>query len=142
MPGLSTGQRCPRCGYKLPQDKHFTNQIREEFPNAFQPWKMAEDVMLHDLTQEGHSLIEISRKLGRQPTAIKRRMDLLQLTIQKSAPAPALQDTTKVWQDQEAKELERVTAQRTTPGHLATEDAPSRSGRTRKTAGALAPQTA
>jgi hypothetical protein len=130
MPRLGSVSRCPRCGFKLPQDKEFTQKIRDEHPNAF-----------HDLTKAGASIIEMCQKLGRQPSAIKRRMDLLNLKFEPT-PAPAPKDTTEVWREKEREELERLATDQTPGnGHPATEAVPSHSNRTRQRKGNGYPQT-
>jgi len=49
-------------------------KIKEIHPNAYQPWKKSEDEKLKELFVSGKKVIEISKILGRQPSAIHSRL--------------------------------------------------------------------
>ena len=49
-------------------------RIKEEFSNAYEPWKEEEDNKLRDLYSQNSSICEISEILKRQPNAIKSRL--------------------------------------------------------------------
>lgn len=51
-------------------------QMRQEYPNAFRPWKTDEDAKLTALFEDGrsHSMKELTKTFGRQPGAIKARL--------------------------------------------------------------------
>jgi hypothetical protein len=49
-------------------------KIKEIHPNAYQPWKKYEDEQLKELFISGRKVIEISKILGRQPSAIHSRL--------------------------------------------------------------------
>ncbi len=49
-------------------------QIKEEFPNAYEPWKEEEDNKLKNLYSENTSIDEIAQILKRQPNAIRSRL--------------------------------------------------------------------
>lgn len=108
MPGLASYLVCPRCRYKIRQDTHFTEKIKEEYPNAFAPWTVAEDQKLMDLVDAGTPLIGICSALKRQPTAIKRRIELLSYTVKPEQPAKPVsnQENWKVEEERQLKELE------------------------------------
>lgn len=50
--------------------------MREEFPNAFKPWRADEDAKLTKLFEDGkpHSIKELTAIFGRQPGAIRARL--------------------------------------------------------------------
>lgn len=54
-------------------------KIREKHPNAYKPWKKEEDALLKELHKAGHKVKELSKKLGRQPGAIRSRVTKLEL---------------------------------------------------------------
>jgi len=70
--------RCPRCGYKL-ADRHFTKEVREHYPRAFAPWTPEEDRKLVELVQQQSPIPEMAKVLGRQPSALNRRIDVLKI---------------------------------------------------------------
>ncbi len=49
-------------------------QIKENFPNAYEPWKQEEDILLRELNAKSKSILEIARILKRQPSAITSRL--------------------------------------------------------------------
>lgn len=116
MPGLASFVVCPRCKYKIPQNRQFTEKIKEEYPNAFAPWTVAEDQKLLDLVDAGTPLVGICGALGRQPTAVKRRVELLQFTVQKPAaekPASPVEN----WETEEQRQLKEVQNARKSVSH-------------------------
>lgn len=50
--------------------------MREEYPNAFKPWKEEEDEKLMSLFQDGkpHSIKELTDAFGRHPGSIRARL--------------------------------------------------------------------
>lgn len=94
--------KCPRCGWKLGGvSKTDAKMIKENYPNAFSPWTPEQDLILAELVQSGAELFEMCKRLGRQPSAIQKRIELYNFklkslsTAQKDylpdsgAPAPA-----------------------------------------------------
>jgi ATP-dependent DNA helicase PIF1 len=51
-------------------------KMRQEYPNAFKPWRSEEDAKLTSLFADGkpHSIKELTREFGRQPGAIRARL--------------------------------------------------------------------
>lgn len=105
MPRLSSYVVCPRCRYKIPQHKHFTNQIKEDYAKAFSPWKPEDDQRLMELVAEKASIPSICNELQRQPSAIKRRIELLSYTV---AVPEVVKPAPQNWEAQETQELERL----------------------------------
>jgi hypothetical protein len=54
-------------------------KMRETYPNAYRPWKEADDVLLKQLFAAEMSVKEISRELGRQPGSIRTRLEKWEL---------------------------------------------------------------
>jgi hypothetical protein len=83
--------KCPKCGFNLNYNRDFQDKIREHYPNAFLPWLPIETEKLQVLVQQGASLSELSKALGRQESAIQRRLEILQLTIKPRPKNPELE---------------------------------------------------
>jgi ATP-dependent DNA helicase PIF1 len=51
-------------------------KMREEYPNAFKPWKEEEDTKLMGVFQDGksHTVQELTKKFGRHPGSIRARL--------------------------------------------------------------------
>jgi len=51
-------------------------QMREQYPNAFKPWKSNEDERLMSLFQDGkpHTIKELTKEFGRHPGSIRARL--------------------------------------------------------------------
>lgn len=49
-------------------------KMRETYPNAFKPWKKAEDELLQENFKSGKGLAALSQLLGRQPGGIEARL--------------------------------------------------------------------
>ena len=49
-------------------------KMREQYPNAYMPWKEQEDTELKSLFDDGKKMDYISRKLGRHPGSIRSRL--------------------------------------------------------------------
>src|SRR5262245_3854852 len=107
MPGLASYLVCPRCRYKIRQDTHFTEKIKEEYPNAFAPWTVSEDQKLMDAVDAGTPLLNICNALGRQPTAVKRRIELLNFNVKPAQPA-AKPTSAQNWSEEEARQLKQL----------------------------------
>lgn len=52
-------------------------EIRETYPNAFRPWTAEDELLLRQLSLDGRSDEEIAQLLGRQPSAIASRLQLI-----------------------------------------------------------------
>ncbi|MEI8104205.1 MAG: hypothetical protein WCG84_04890, partial [Candidatus Moraniibacteriota bacterium] len=50
-------------------------KMREQYPNAYRPWKEVDDTLLRELFKAEMSVREISRELGRQPGGIRARLE-------------------------------------------------------------------
>ncbi len=50
-------------------------QIKEKYPNAYEPWNEKEDYLLKELYSRNVSVSEIAQILKRQPNAIKSRLE-------------------------------------------------------------------
>lgn len=75
--------RCPRCGYVINTlTKEKAKQIRDSYPKAFSPWTPEDDQKLIEMAENTRSIGEISKILGRQPSAIQKRLDLLRTRAQ------------------------------------------------------------
>lgn len=70
--------RCPRCGFRIRTRKAAKEGAKETgYERAFEPWGVEEDIRLIELAREGVEVVEIAQELKRQPTAILRRLNLL-----------------------------------------------------------------
>lgn len=88
--------RCPRCGYQhaFPTlDSKKVQDIRREYPNAFSPWTKEQDARLTELVQKKEAVSVIAGDLGRQPSAILKRIQVLGLDIVKPEPEQAPNET-------------------------------------------------
>lgn len=52
-------------------------EIRKQYPNAFRPWLADDELLLRQLALKGFSDDEIAKKLGRQPSAIATRLQII-----------------------------------------------------------------
>jgi len=93
--------RCPRCGWKL-GNKQFTNEVRQSYPRAYAPWKPEEDKKLGALVVEQAGLPEMVEALGRQPSAILRRIEMLQIRECEPAPKKETFDSLQYLRDHES----------------------------------------
>ena len=50
-------------------------KMRETFPNAYMPWKEADDVKLVLLFQDGAGLKKLSKEFDRHPGSIRKRLE-------------------------------------------------------------------
>jgi hypothetical protein len=72
--------QCPRCGWILNNmTKDKAAQIKTSYGKAFAPWSPEDDKRLQELVEAGKNNLEMSQQLARQPSAIKRRIELLGL---------------------------------------------------------------
>lgn len=55
------------------------DKLRDKYPRAYRPWSPREDNQLAQMVKCGLTLSEMSAKLGRQPGAIRIRMERLDL---------------------------------------------------------------
>ncbi len=62
-------------GEPIPLDK-----LREKHPRAYRPWSPRDDNQLVEMVKRGLSLSQISGQLGRQPGAIRIRIEKLELS--------------------------------------------------------------
>lgn len=58
--------------------------IRKGYPNAFSPWQPEHDGKLQELVEKRESVVDMAKELGRQPSAILKRIKVLGL----DAPKP------------------------------------------------------
>lgn len=82
--------KCPRCKLVFsPQRQEGMEQIKQEYPNVFKPWSREADAMLYQLFMtERKDILAIAAALGRPPSAINRRIELLRLQpVAPTAPA-------------------------------------------------------
>lgn len=91
---MEPGTRCPRCGFTARFGKTQRKQVQESYKKAFTPWRAEDDKTLAELVQQQASILEISQALGRQPGAIIRRIELLELRTPRAPlhPDPAPDD--------------------------------------------------
>lgn len=62
-------------GEPIPLDK-----LREKHPRAYRPWSSRDDNQLAEMVKMGLSLSQMSRQLGRQPGAVRIRIEKLELS--------------------------------------------------------------
>jgi len=55
------------------------DKLRDKYPRAYRPWTPREDNQLADMFKRGLSLNDMSEQLGRQPGAIRIRVEKLEL---------------------------------------------------------------
>ena len=55
------------------------DKLREKYPRAYRPWPPREDNQLAEMLKRGLSVNDMSRQLGRQPGAIRIRLEKLEL---------------------------------------------------------------
>ena len=101
---------CPRCGFKMSGvTKEMAKSIRSSYPRAFLPWTPEEDKKLENMSKIA-SLAQIGEALGRQPNAIKRRMELLGIkyeALSATSSDPIASDPT-VWAEKEASDIKKI----------------------------------
>ena len=59
-------------------------KMREQYPNAYRPWKESDDALLRKLFKAEMNVREISNELGRQPGSIRARLEKSGLMNKKS----------------------------------------------------------
>lgn len=98
--------KCPRCGYQSGISKDYAKDIRKSYKRAFLPWTPEEDQHLASLASLA-SIPTIAEAMGRQPNAIKRRMELLNIVYN----APQTLDSAepdKAWVLKEQEDLKKL----------------------------------
>jgi len=86
---MEPGVRCPRCGYTARFKNPQRQLVQQSYTKAFTPWIAEDDKRLAEMVSQQANILEISQALGRQPGAILRRIELLELRAPKPAtPAP------------------------------------------------------
>jgi hypothetical protein len=50
-------------------------KMREEYPNAYMPWKDEDDAKLKELFEKGETLNKLTIKFGRHPGSIRKRLE-------------------------------------------------------------------
>ena len=79
--------KCPHCGRQISlQDR---GEVKKDRPNAFAMWTVADDRKLHEMYTTGATNFELCEALERQPGAIMRRIEKLQLWRSSEAAAKA-----------------------------------------------------
>jgi hypothetical protein len=63
-----------------PRGKSSLEELKETYPNAYEPWTEQDDKKLTSLFHKGKSTKQLSDTFGRQPGAIEARLNKLQLT--------------------------------------------------------------
>jgi hypothetical protein len=81
--------KCPRCGLPLKYQGH--KELQENFPKAWEPWKPEDDRELEALVAVGTSILNMAEAFGRQPGAIRKRIEKLGLEYH---PTPLVQEDT------------------------------------------------
>ena len=82
--------RCPRCGWKfntLTAEK--VKDMQKAYAKAYSPWAQEDDELLSKMFEEDTALVEMSKVLQRQPSAVRARIELLDLRKKPEPPAPA-----------------------------------------------------
>ena|SRR5437588_4383478 len=51
------------------------DRLREKYPNAYLPWTAEDDRRLRELHQQAVGIAELARTFGRQPSAIRSRLE-------------------------------------------------------------------
>jgi len=69
--------RCPKCNFNLDTLARRQKEAQQVYPKAFTTWTPDDDRKLRELAEEGAALDVLSKALGRQPSAIKKRLELL-----------------------------------------------------------------
>jgi hypothetical protein len=72
--------KCPKCGFDL-KYTGVLKELRSEHPRAFQVWTTEEQKKLVELVRARLDLLAISAALGRHPTSIRKRMEVLGLVL-------------------------------------------------------------
>lgn len=57
-------------------------EVQGDYPKSYARWERGDDVLLAGLCEKGASLLEMSERLSRAPTAIKRRIETLGLVVE------------------------------------------------------------
>ena len=83
-----SGREEPRLSPVLGQADHIA-EVRRQHPNAYMPWTAEADAALLAAQQAGHDLTTIADNFGRQPSAIRSRLNHLGA----NAPAAKATDT-------------------------------------------------
>lgn len=99
---MSDMVKCPRCGYKMKYQKDFRDQVKGQYEKAFQPWSPEDDQQLAKAVQSGEQLLTLVQAFKRQPSAIKRRVELLGLELQPVKTGGSVNTT---WQQKEQQDL-------------------------------------
>ena len=60
--------------------------IRREYPNAYLPWTLEADAVLLAAYQSGHGVAALADTFGRQPSAIRSRLNRLGVTAPAAQP--------------------------------------------------------
>lgn len=91
--------QCPRCQlvFVSKNDEKYRQKAKKAYPNAFEPWSVKDDTRLAEMLKEGKGLIDMVAELGRNPFAIKKRLEMygLALPVTTTAPAGAVDDHQK-----------------------------------------------
>jgi hypothetical protein len=82
--------KCPKCGFDLKYQGVFA-EVRTKHPKAFHIWEVEDDVKLTEMSRQAKSVLEMSQTLGRQPSAINKRLQLLGIEIAKTPPPDTTQ---------------------------------------------------
>jgi hypothetical protein len=80
-------RKCPNCGFDMTY-AGVARKLQQSHPRAFQIWTPQEEDKLVELNKLGKDILTISRELGRHPTSIRKRIDVLGL----QTPRPGRKD--------------------------------------------------
>ncbi|SRR6266700_74286 len=72
--------RCPNCGHRFTPYGDLKRNAQGEYPRAFEHWTREENEKVRALILERKTVLEISAALGRQPSAVNKRVEMLGLT--------------------------------------------------------------
>jgi hypothetical protein len=67
-----------------PRGKTSLEELKEKYPNAYEPWTADDDKKLTNLYRKGKTVKQLTEVFGRQPGAIEARLNKLEL-IEKAA---------------------------------------------------------
>lgn len=67
------------------RDEKYIEDVRKEYPNAFQPWTREDEELLAALFNDGKTVKELSKSFQRNEGGIKARLEKLGLEIKEAA---------------------------------------------------------
>ena len=67
------------------KDEKYIEEVRKDYPNAFQPWTKEDEELLTALFNEGKSVSDLSKSFQRNEGGIRARLDKLGLATKEKA---------------------------------------------------------